>query len=313
MLATAGEVPTGDGWAFEFKWDGVRVVVAAGPSGVHAWSRNGNEVTAGYPELQQLGELVDDDVVLDGEIVALDEQGRPSFELLQNRMHVRNPSPELTSRVPAYLYLFDLLRIGEHDITGHAYLDRRDALNQLKLEQPPTVRVPPHHVDQSGQTLLTAARDNGLEGIVAKRVKSKYLPGKRTRDWIKTALRLTQEVVIGGWAEGQGRRTGTIGSLLLGVTGADGQLVYAGDVGTGFNDRALLDLKERLEPLVRDSCPFNGPVQRPRTTAVHWVEPDLVGEVEHRQWTSDHRLRHPSWRGLRSDKKPVDARHPDHA
>lgn len=310
MLATAGNVPVGDRWAFEFKWDGVRAIVAAGPDWVRAWSRNGNDITAGYPELEVLRELVDEDLVLDGELVALDGQGRPSFELLQARMHVRNPGAELLAAVPVSLFVFDLLRAGGQDLTGRTYLQRREALAVLGLDRPPAVRVPPHYVDDDGATLLAVARENGLEGVVAKRVDSRYLPGRRTRDWIKTALRLAQEVVIGGWAEGQGHRAGTIGALLLGVTGPDGQLEYAGDVGTGWSDRALRDLQQKLRPLERDTSPFSGVVERPRASAVHWVEPELVGEVEHRQWTSDHRLRHPSWRGLRTDKKPADAKAP---
>jgi bifunctional non-homologous end joining protein LigD len=309
MLATAGELPVGGRWAFEMKWDGVRAIVAAGPDGVRAWSRNGNDITAGYPELEGLRELVDEALVLDGELVALDRQGRPSFELLQARMHLRNPGAELLASVPVNLFVFDVLRVGGNDLTGYTYLQRREALAQLALEHPPAVRVPPHYVDQDGAALLAAARDNGLEGVVAKRVDSRYLPGKRSRDWIKHALRLTQEVIVGGWVEGQGRRAGTIGALLLGVTGADGELEYAGDVGTGWSDHALRDLQQRLGPLERDTSPFSAIVARPRSRVVHWVEPSLIGEVEHRQWTGDRRLRHPSWRGLRVDKKPIEVRH----
>lgn len=304
MLATAGRPPSGPGWAFEWKWDGVRAVVSASSAGVQAWSRNLRPILGPYPELHQLAELVDRPVLVDGELVTVDEAGRPDFGLLQSRMHVQQPTAQLLAERPVYFYVFDLLRDDNTDLTGLPYLERRERLARLALTRQPWLHTPPHYTDMTGDELLTIATEHGLEGIVAKHLRSRYLPSKRSRDWIKTPLRQTQEVVIGGWVPGQGRRSGTLGSLLLGVHDASGALRYSGHVGTGFTDTALAELQHQLEPIATTVAPFADPVPREYARRAHWVQPVLVGEVEHRQWTTDGRLRHPSWRGLRPDRSP---------
>jgi bifunctional non-homologous end joining protein LigD len=307
MLATAGPVPRGPGWAFEFKWDGVRAVVAAAGDRVRLTSRLGNDVTAGYPELAGIGALSGGrPVLLDGEIVALDAAGRPNFGLLQDRMHVRHPSAELRARVPVSFYAFDLLHLDGESLVPAPYDARRARLATLDLsvlEPTGRVLVPPSFPDIEGDQLLDIARAHGLEGVVAKRRAARYEPGRRSPAWLKTALFRTQEVLIGGWTAGEGRRTATFGSLLLGARDPAGALRYLGHVGTGFNEAALGDLMARLRPLARATSPF---ADVPREHARHsrWVEPVLVGEVEYRVMTRDGRLRHASWRGLRPDRDP---------
>lgn len=271
------------------------------PGELWLWSRNLRDVTATYPELAPLGEVVSRPVLLDGEIVSFDAEGRPDFGRLQSRMNVARPRPELVRSVPVAYYVFDVLRVDGDDLTDEPYERRRDILASLKLDSPPLVQVPEHYPDADGQRLLAIAGEHGLEGMVAKRLGSRYQPGRRSTDWIKTPLRHTQEVVIGGWTSGEGHRAGTIGALLLGVYDDTG-LRYAAHVGTGFTDQALRDLQQQLEPLRRSDSPFDTPVPREHVPKAYWVKPDLVGEVEHRQWTSDQRIRHPSWRGLARTK-----------
>jgi bifunctional non-homologous end joining protein LigD len=307
MLATPGPVPTGDGWSFEFKWDGVRALVALDPDGLlRATSRNLREITRSYPELLHLPRLVNRRVVLDGELVTLDEHGRPSFPLLAHRMHVQAPTALLLTQLPVQYYVFDLVQLDDRPLLTVPYLERRQRLADLDLNAPGLVRIPPHYTDVSGPDLLAVAADHALEGVVGKRVTSPYYPGKRSQAWIKTPLRNTQEVIIGGWTEGGGRRSGTLGALLLGVHDqADSRLRYVGRVGTGFTQTMLRDLQAILQAQARTTSPFDEPVPREDARGAHWVEPTLVGEVEHRQWTpTDNRLRHPSWRGLRPDREP---------
>lgn len=309
MLATSGPVPTGDGWSFEFKWDGVRGLVAVDPHGrLRATSRNLKEITRSYPELRKLPQLVSRRVLLDGELVALDEAGRPSFQLLAHRMHVQSPSPHLLATVPVRYYVFDLLALDEESLLSVPFLQRRERLADLDLDDGALVRTPPHYTDVSGPDLLAVAGDNGLEGVVGKRVNSLYYPGKRSQAWIKTPLRNTQEVIVGGWLPGGGRRSGSIGALLLGVhDAADGRLRFVGRVGTGFSESTLRDLLAMLDARARPTSPFDEPLPAEDAREARWVTPDLVGEVEHRQWTpTDNRLRHPSWRGLRPDRAPAE-------
>lgn len=312
MLATAGPVPTGEGWGFEFKWDGVRAVTAVGGGQVHVISRNNNDVTRTYPELAALAPiLADQAVVLDGEIVALDESGRARFNQLQLRMHVQNPTATLLEQVPVTYVLFDLLHLDGRALLDQPYQRRRELLDELDLEGLSSgIRVPEYVVDVDGRQLLEVARAHHLEGIVAKRLASRYEPGRRSRAWIKTALLNTQEVLIGGWKPGDGRRAGMIGSLLLGAYDRAGRLAYLGKVGTGFTDVMLRDLHTRLEPLERPDSPFDTPVPREDTRAVHWTSPTLVGEVEYRMVSPDGRLRHSAWRGLRADKTPDQVKAP---
>ena len=306
MLATAAPAPpAGPGWAFEFKWDGVRAVVAAAGDDVRLTSRLGNDVTAGDPELAGIGALTGGrPVLLDGEIVALDAAGRPDFGRLQDRMHVRHPPAELRERIPVSFYAFDVLHLDGVALLAAPYDERRARL--AALEPPPRVVVPPSFTDVTGAQLLDVARAHGLEGIVAKRRAGRYEAGRRSPSWVKTALSHTQEVLVGGWTVGEGRRAGTFGSLLLGAFDGDGSLRYLGHVGTGFRDTVLDDLMARLRPLHRRTSPFDETVPREHARHARWVEPVLVGEVEYRLMTRDGRLRHASWRGLRPDRAPAE-------
>jgi bifunctional non-homologous end joining protein LigD len=304
MLATPGPVPEGDGWAYEFKWDGVRAVTAVAGGELRVQSRNDKPLADMYPELGALRDLVDQAVTLDGEVVALDEKGRPDFGLLQQRMHRHHPPADLLAEVPVLYYVFDVLHLDGEDLTRLSYTDRRDALAGLGLGSA-AVKVPPWFVGVEGATIQATAASHGLEGVVAKRAGSRYEPGKRSRSWIKAPLRRTIEVVVGGWAPGQGRRDGTIGALLLGVPSPEG-LRYIGNVGTGFTDAVLADLFARLARLSQPASPFAEPVPREFGRHARWVAPEIVGEVEYRSVSRDGRLRHPSWRGIRADKSPSD-------
>lgn len=310
MLASPGRLPTGAGWAFEFKWDGVRAVVYARGGRVRAMTRNDLEVSATYPEVRALSALLaGHEAVLDGEVVALGTRRQPDFGRLQSRMHVARPGDDLLARVPVVYYVFDLLHLDGRSLLGEPYSRRREELAALGLGGGPAVRVPPSFTDVDGRDVLSVAEDYGLEGVVAKRVGSRYEPGRRSPAWVKVPLVRTQEVLVGGWRPGDGRRAGTIGSLLLGVRCDDG-LRYVGKVGTGFTHSALLDLQERLRPLAVGKSPFVDAVPVDHARRAHWVRPELVGEVEYRTWTTDGRLRHSSWRGLRPDKDPEDVRMP---
>lgn len=307
MLATLGKMPTGPRWSFEFKWDGVRAIVAVSGGEVRATSRNDLDITASYPELlklpAQLGGKAN--VVLDGELVTLDPAGAPSFALLQQRMHVRRPDETLVKRFPVLYYVFDVLWVEGETITGWPYSRRRDVLEELTLRGRGPMSVTPRFPGP-GDDVMEASQANGLEGVIGKLDTSPYEPGRRTQTWIKVPLNLTQEVIVVGWKAGAGRRAGTIGSLLLGAYGKDGRLDFIGHVGTGFTDAMLDDLAARLKTLRAATSPVDGqPVPREHARNANWLEPKLVGEVEFRTWTPDGRLRHASWRGLRSDKRPA--------
>ncbi|HYY12071.1 MAG TPA: non-homologous end-joining DNA ligase [Kineosporiaceae bacterium] len=314
MLAVPGELPPAgdDAWAFEMKWDGVRTVAYVRDGGVRLMSRNDLDVTRSYPEVATPpAALAGAAAVLDGELVAFDEQGRPSFGRLQERMHVKDVAVahRLAARVPAVLLVFDVLHLDGRSLLRTPYAERRAALAGLDLEgagDPVPWRVPPSFRGP-GADVLAASAENGLEGVVVKRLTSAYLPGRRSPDWRKVKHLRVQEVVLAGWRPGKGRRAGLPGSFVLGVQGPDG-LRHAGGVGTGFTERMLLDLAGRLAPLERPTSPFAHELPRAETRDVHWVEPRLVGEVVFAEWTSDGRLRHPSWRGLRPDKRPGDVR-----
>lgn len=305
MLATPGELPGGAGeqrWAFEMKWDGVRAVVYLDGSGLRVLTRNDREVASTYPELRGLAAVpaLAAGAVLDGEIVALDPSGRPSFGQLQARMHVLRPSAALLAEVPVSYLVFDVCHLAGRSLLRTPYADRRAALEGLGLEGPRWA-VPPAF-DGDGAAALAASRAQGLEGVVAKRRDSVYEPGKRSRSWVKVKHVRMQEVVVCGWKPGGGRREGGIGSLLLGVHDDEGRLVYAGHVGTGFTERMLDDLLARLTPLERTTSPLASEVPRALVKDARWVTPRLVGEVAYGEWTRDGRLRHPVWRGLRPDK-----------
>ncbi|GAA3943156.1 non-homologous end-joining DNA ligase [Actinoplanes auranticolor] len=306
MLATAGELPSGPGWAYEFKYDGVRAVVYTGHDGVQPFSRNNREITATYSELAECARLLGGrQAVLDGEIVAFDGD-RPSFARLQQRMHVVLPSAPLLAAVPVQYYVFDVLALDGQDLTDQPYAARRNILAGLTLSGE-HVRVPANFVDVDAKTVLQAAEIAGLEGVVAKRLTSPYRPGRRSPDWTKVPLIKTQEVLIIGGKPGEDRRAGTIGSILLAVYDQHDKLAYAGHVGTGFTGAALRHLQQELTPLTRSTPPL-ADVPREHARHARWVEPVLIGEVAFRNWTSDNRLRHPSWRGLRTDRSPASVR-----
>jgi bifunctional non-homologous end joining protein LigD len=292
MLATTGPLPLGDHWAYEVKWDGVRALVAVEGGRVRATSRNGNDITAAYPELAALDVA---DALIDGELVAL-VHGVPDFGALQARMHVRSPAPGLVASTPVTFIPFDVLHARDSSALALPYDDRRALLLELLPDSPP-----PFHGD--GQLLLDTTRAQGLEGLVAKRRDSPYLPGRRTDCWVKVKHVARQSAVVCGWKAGEGGRSGRLGSLLLGVH-SPGGLLYAGHVGTGFTAATLRQLGERLAPLARTRSPYDGEVPREHARVAHWVEPVLVVDVEFTAWTRDGRLRHPSYKGVRDDLDP---------
>jgi bifunctional non-homologous end joining protein LigD len=300
MLATAGTLPTGPGWAYEFKWDGVRTLVDSSTAGFTLTSRLGNDVTVAYPELAGLA-AVAGDVLLDGEVVSFLE-GRPSFSTLQNRMHVRKvvEARRLAGQAPVTYLCFDVLRLYGVDLTGRPYSERRATLERLEVAGPHWTVSP---VFDDGPATAQAATENGLEGVVAKRLASVYRPGQRTQDWIKVRFSHRQEFVVGGWEHGEGGRAGGIGSLLLGVYEGP-ELVYAGQVGTGFTAASLRAMERRLRPSVVAAAPFRAMPADVRGRPITWVRPEVVVEVEFAEWTLDGRLRFASYQGIRTDKRP---------
>ncbi len=313
MMARLSELPDDDqGWGFEIKWDGVRGVLYGEGGRVRMTNRNLREITAQYPELRELGRaLGSQEVVLDGEVVALDDQGKPSFERLQRRMHVGSEAAvrRLTKSLPVVYMIFDLLYLNGHSTMRLPYTERRSLLEQLELSGAHW-KTPAYHPGE-GQALLEASREQGLEGVVAKRLDSIYEPGKRSPSWRKVKNTFRQEFVVGGWLPGQGARGGRLGSLAVGYyelspeaaerEGREQSLLYAGNVGTGFKEDDLIRLGELLEPLRTDESPFQGR-QPPKRTV--FARPELVVEVEYRELTRSRTLRAPSFKGLRDDKEP---------
>jgi bifunctional non-homologous end joining protein LigD len=304
MLAVLSDrLPPEDGnWAYEMKWDGVRAVLYVAGKQLKAMSRNDIDMIGSYPELTGISALVPKDTVLDGEVVALDRSGRPSFEQLQARMHVGEArrAERLAETAPVTFMAFDLLRLDGRPTLTLPYTERRALLEGLDVDGPHW-KTPPHWTED-GAAVLQSAREQQLEGVVAKQLDSAYHPGRRFNGWLKVKNLRTQEVVIGGWQAGEGRRAGSIGSLLLGLPEGK-RLRYAGKVGTGFTDRSLRELTELLEPLQTKTSPYVEPVPRRDAAGAIWVKPTVVGEVRFSEWTRDGRLRHPAWRGLRPDKK----------
>lgn len=308
MKAVAGELPVPDeGWAYEVKWDGMRIVAWVADGAVRLQSTNLRDVTISFPELAALADVFDGrPVVLDGEVIALDERGVPSFSALQHRMHIADARTAAirASEQPISYAVFDLLAYDGNDAIELAYLDRRRLLRQV-VDDTGTWHVPSHHLG-GGADLLAAVDAQGLEGVIAKRLDSRYQPGARSAAWRKIKVRRHQEMVVGGWAPGEGRRADTLGGLLLGWFDADGALHFSGRVGTGFTDTELDRLGGVLAPLATDECPF---VERPPsrfTKGVRWVRPEVVVEIAYGEWTPDNRLRHPSYLGQRTDKDPRD-------
>ena len=309
MLATPGTeggLSEDDDWAFEMKWDGIRAIATVGTGRVALTSRNGNDLTKTYPELQSLAAAVTGDAVIDGEIVALDANGRPSFGRLQERMNLsREGDVEKARKKTKVVFMaFDLLELDGESFVGKTYDERRQLLEK-HVKSRGEAQVPPAF-DGDERAALQASRELRLEGVMAKKRDSTYLPGKRSRAWLKLKHHKSQEVVVGGWREGKGSRANRIGALLLGIPGANG-LEYVGKVGTGFGDKELERMLARFARLERATSPLEG-VPSIEAKGAHWIRPSLVGEVEFAEWTSTGRLRHPSWRGWRTDKKPSEVR-----
>jgi bifunctional non-homologous end joining protein LigD len=293
MLATEGSVAAlkASQWAFEGKWDGYRLLVDADHGAVRLRSRSGRDVTGEYPQLRSLAaELTEHHVVLDGEVVALNASGVPSFNEMQNRSRA--------TRVE--YWAFDLLYLDGRSLLRARYQDRRKLLETLAAAGNLAV---PELLTGDGAQALDDSGKHGWEGVIAKRRDSTYQPGRRSASWLKDKHWKTQEIVIGGWKAGEGGRTSGIGALLMGIPG-DAGLHFAGRVGTGFTERDLGNLKKTLAPLHTDHSPFDTPLPTRDAKGVTFVEPVLVGEVRYSEWTPDNRLRQSSWRGLRNDKKP---------
>ena len=307
MLAVAGELPAEDsGWAYEMKWDGIRAIAGVGGGAVTLRSRSGRDITASYPDLAGLAGAVAGSAVLDGEIVAFGGGTWPSFEALQQRMNVSSPAQlrQLAAQIPVSFLAFDLLAAGEESLLAEPYERRRARLDALGLDGP-RWQTPPAFTGVPGAQVKAISVQHGLEGIMAKRLASRYEPGRRSPNWRKIKNVRRQEFVVGGWKPGEGARADLVGSLVVGVQGPAG-LTYAGHVGTGFSDEALRMLTVRLAPLRRGSSPFGGTVPPEHARGAVWVEPVLVIEAAFAQWTGSGRLRAASYQGLRPDKDPAD-------
>ncbi len=311
MLATASlELPRGPGFGYEFKWDGYRAIIHLRNGNVRIDSRRTNDVTTQFPEIAAGATRVrEPHVIIDGEIVALDEENRPSFSLLQQHLRVPGAGPSLRTPPPIVFFAFDVLQRGHKTLLHRTYVERRETLSDLAFEDAGW-KVPPYQVDQ-GAPMIRVSDQLRLEGIVAKRLHSLYVPGTRSRDWFKIKHRRRQEFVVGGWTRGEGGRSGTFGSLVLGyydrrvselkAHDPKPRLIYTGRVGTGFDDPTLRRLMEQLRSIEQKANPFH---EGDPGADVTFVEPRLVAEVSFTEWTHLGQLRQTSFHGLRTDKEP---------
>jgi bifunctional non-homologous end joining protein LigD len=312
MLAVARTLPRDDdGWVYEMKWDGMRALLSVEGGRVRIRSRRGADITDRFPELRGLGEAMGTtEAVLDGEIVALDASGRPSFERLQGRIHVSSPAKarQLAATDPVAVMLFDVLWLEGHSTLALAYHDRRALLERLALAGP-RWQTPPGRAGD-GAAVLRAAQELGLEGVVAKRADSPYRPGQRSDGWRKVKVTAGQELVVGGWLHGNGRLAGRLGSLLVGYhEEPGGALRYAGRVGSGVNETTRAELESALTTRRRATSPFTDP---PRLPDPVWVDPDVVVDVVFHEWTAAGSLRAPRFRGIRGDKDAREVVREDH-
>ncbi len=304
MLATSGALPSDpSGWAFEYKWDGVRALCFHDGNVTRLFARSGREITRSYPELQSLGiARGSESVVLDGEIIALDDTDRPSFGKLQTRMHVVRPSEALVRSTPVWFVLFDILYRNGESLISKSYEERREMLLDTTIAGP-YWQVTPSTVGE-GAAMLAAAGDVGIEGLVAKRLDSQYLPGKRSTSWLKVKIVHRQEFVVGGWVNQAGSDADNrVGSLLVGYNDCHHTLRYAGRVGSGFSNEDHARLVQKLSKLSGRDNPFG---ERVPLDGVRFVRPKLVVDVEFRRWPSDGLLQHAAFKGIRNDKDASD-------
>lgn len=305
MLASLVESPfSNPQWTFEPKLDGYRVITTIENGNIVLWSRRGNNSTDRYAFLvNSLKQQPVSTLVLDGEVIALDKEGRISFECLQQYLNSSIQTEECRN-APLIYYVFDILYLDGYDLRDVAYRSRRELLKSI-LKVTDSVRLVEQFQDD-GKLVFEAAVNNGLEGVVAKRSDSTYQAGRRSKDWLKVKATLTDDFIIAGYTEGSGSRSKSIGALLLGYLDKNKKLVYAGHVGTGFNETLLVDLKRRLDRIQSDKCPFD---EIPKTnSSPTWVRPEMVAEVKFTQWTRDGSLRAPVFLRLRDDKPASDAR-----
>lgn len=309
MLATLGDpswIGERERWALEVKWDGYRAIARIDADGVHLFSRRGNDITLTYPDLiEPLRTAVHArEAILDGEIVGLDHAGAPSFAALQTRAGLTRPADVGNARavVPVRIVLFDMLEIDGRDVRADSF-DTRHARLVATITPSAQVRVS-DLLTGSVADLLGWCRRSGYEGLIAKRRRSSYRPGVRSRDWVKLKTRSAREVIVAGWVKGQRSLTGTVGALILALPD-DGGLRYAGRVGTGFTRHERDTLRTRLAALAAEAPAIAG-VPAGLAGRAHWLRPELLGEVTYEEATTEGRLRQPSWRGLRADKTAAD-------
>jgi bifunctional non-homologous end joining protein LigD len=299
MLATpARQLPADDdAWSAEIKWDGVRALAFVSAGEAVLRGRDGKDVSGSYPELVAALAAAAGrrSLILDGEVIAFD-CGRPSFSRLQKRMHVARPTRVLTSSVPVSYVAFDLLHQAGRSLLRNPYAQRRALLDALDMETG-IVSVPPAFPGEA-RAVIDASKQLGLEGVMLKRLRSYYYPGRRTGSWLKVKHLLAADVVIGGWLPGTGARQSLAGSVIVGQPGSAG-LEYLGQVGSGFTIGELRELTSRLRQLEQPGSPFAGPLPQAVTRRAHWVRPVLNAEVTYGELTPAGRLRHPVWRGLR--------------
>jgi len=306
MKAAPGSLPpVGDDWGFELKWDGMRILSHFADNQIQLFSGNGNDVTTSYPEIHAFADALAgfESLTLDGEVVAIDDSGLPSFRLLQQRMHVQDEveARRRSATVPVVYAVFDVLSVNGTDTMRLPFRDRRSLLEQI-VETGSHWRLTDLHLADPTDLLETVI-DRGLEGIVAKDLRSPYVEGKRPRTWLKIKPRHRQEFVVGGWSEGRDGNTGSLGSLLIGVM--DGEnLVACGSVGSGLTDELRRAWIEELRKTARADSPFVNEVPPSAGRRFHWCDPLAVVEVAFGEWTADGHLRHPVYLGRRTDKSP---------
>jgi bifunctional non-homologous end joining protein LigD len=305
MLATPGHLPDGTDWSFEFKWDGARLLPATAGSRLRLLTRTGRDAAASFPELAVLPEVLGGrQAALDGELVAVDQQGRPNFTRFQQRLGRSRPAADLLRHVPVALYVFDVLHLDGVNTMTAPYRERRAILASLALDIPGVLCVPPH-VDGNRDAIWDAAIEHGLEGVVAKRIDASYQPGRRSKAWVKTVIPHIADVVLWGWLPGRGRLAGTIGALIVGAYDRDDQLHYIGRVGSGLTGEQRRHLLDQLQPIRRSAAPVHA--ESRELAAASWVEPVLMAQVAYRELTAGSQLRHPVWRGLIETQGPARA------